>query len=60
MKTTRKTQFIPPDEKPRHLRAFMADVEKQQAVVEAFRVRPPSSGGAVLNGADLNQIGVYW
>jgi len=31
-------QMVPLDGKPRHLRAVTADVEKQQAVVEAFRV----------------------
>ena len=29
---------MPLDEKPGHLRSVTADVEKQQAVVEAFRV----------------------
>lgn len=34
----RKGEKIPPDGKPKRLRAVVADVEKQQAVVEAFRV----------------------
>ncbi|KAF9787128.1 glycoside hydrolase [Thelephora terrestris] len=37
MKTTRKTQVIPLDGKPKRLRAITADVEKQEAVVQAFR-----------------------
>ena len=35
-----KAQVIPLDEKPKQLRAVTADVEKQQAVVEAFKVSP--------------------
>ena len=38
MKTTRDAQLIPLAGKPRYLRTVTADAEKQQAVVEAFRV----------------------
>jgi hypothetical protein len=38
MKATRDAQLIPLAGKPRYLRTVTADAEKQQAVVEAFRV----------------------
>ena len=53
MKTRQKTQMVPLDGKPRHLRTVTTDVEKQQAVVEAFRVScfsgpPPSFRAAFV------------
>jgi hypothetical protein len=43
---------IPLDGKPKRLRPVTTDVEKQQAVVEAFRVSPSSMivGGFVFIG----------
>lgn len=38
MRMGQKAQTIPLEGKPSHLRTVTADVEKQQAVVEAFRV----------------------
>lgn len=54
MKSTGKAHVIPLDG-PKRLRAITADVEKQEAVVEAFRVSlflvPPTLGGFV-DGAE--------
>lgn len=40
VKTTGKAEATSSDGKPKHLRTVTADVEKEQAVVEAFRVSP--------------------
>lgn len=37
-KAKQETQMVPLDGKPARFRTFTADAEKQQAVVEAFRV----------------------
>lgn len=38
VRTTQKDEMLPLDERPSYLRTVTADIDKQQAVVEAFRV----------------------
>lgn len=49
--------MIPLDGKPKRLRPVTADVEKQQAVVEAFRVSLLLILGAYLADTKLVSIG---
>lgn len=62
MRVGQKAQTIPLEGKPSHLRTVTADVEKQQAVVEAFRVSyfPSSSpfGVAFAIVSDLRHL--HW